>query len=117
MPYNITPADGTLSITLENGDTQVLNLTESTKAHIIRKRKPVHAQPVGYDPSNPANINGDTTMRVVFQEQYYVMVHLSDGCPPLRIAMGEVDNQAGWTNDQAGANACVSAIESAIIPA
>lgn len=104
MAYNITLTTGEMNVLLPNGDTQAFNLGESTSVKVLTSKRPVHAAA-----SPPA----PNRMSVQFATQYYVRLRMSD-CSEYRIEMGAVDNQATWLNSQAGANACVTAIQAAL---
>lgn len=101
LPYNITLSTGEMHVTLPNGDTQVYNLDESCSAKVGFSQRPTHAQ------TNPP-VPGE--MSVVLVKDYFVLVRFAD-LSEYRIWMGIVDNQATWMNTQAGANACVTAIQ------
>lgn len=102
MPYNITLTTGLMAVVYDNGDTADFNLEEGTSVKVDSSRRPVH-QTV----AEPGN------MAIGFQEEWFVLVRFSDGSTPYRIWMGEVDNQAGWVNTQAGANQCRADISAA----
>ena len=70
---------------------------------------PASTFPGGFGPT------GDTQIaeRTAGYQQWFVRIHLNDQ-RFMDIPMGKVVNQATWTNDTAGASACIVAIRAAI---
>lgn len=102
---DITLTTGEMLVTNDNGDTNVINLTEVTDVSVHRSREFVQTPTLLVDPAPLATAITITT-------NFYVYVHTSDG-RYTTIPMGGVANQAGWTNSQAGANAARTAIQAA----
>jgi hypothetical protein len=68
--------------------------------------------PASTSPAAP-NINTQISADTPFYQQWFVRIHLNDQ-RFMDIPMGKVANQATWTNDSAGASACIVAIRAAI---
>ena len=70
---------------------------------------PASAFPDGLGPTNNTQISSKPSQ----YQQWFVRIHLNDQ-RFMDIPMGKVANQATWTNDSAGASACIVAIRAAI---
>ena len=70
---------------------------------------PASTFPSGFGPTGDTQI-AESTARY---QQWFVRLHLNDQ-RFMDIPMGKVANQATWTNDTAGASACIVAIRAAI---
>lgn len=71
------------------------------------------------DPASTTPAGGPTNdtqiaARATGYQQWFVRIHLNDQ-RFMDIPMGKVANQATWTNDDAGADACIQAILAVIV--
>jgi hypothetical protein len=89
----VTLTTNQLVVTLPNSDTMVHQAQGFTGCAVLRKPQYIYGT--------------NTSTQFTATTNYWVRCHFSDE-RFYDIPMGFVSNQAGWTNDQAGANQCIT---------
>lgn len=104
---DIALGTGTITATLPDGTTQVINGQNVVDVDNIRWRVYNTAPPI-LDPNTPYNQPNPTSV-----PSYKVVLHFNDN-RWMDIRMGTIGNQATWTNDLTGANTAVTEIVAAL---
>jgi hypothetical protein len=102
---DVTLATGTLTKTLDNGETYTIALGNVTDFQILSAGVPTASTTL----VNPIQLSQPYSRNT----QYRVRLHFNDGRFD-DIVMGEVANQATWVNTEAGANVARAAIVASI---